>query len=161
MERGYGGFPSPSDIVVRLLRRFFPKLQQRLSRTVTIPNTATYTSHGGNTVHVPYFSFDARIGRNSRFHGLTRENVEEIGGVEYRALNALLWIVAAVRYLFHFPSSLTDEIYNTVPFWYPVDLVYCNRSIHLHIEVAQGLRTSSIVSLCSPALVRASCNDYL
>ena len=51
MERGYGGFPSPSDIVVKLLRRFFPKLQQRLSRTVTIPNTATYTSHGGNTVH--------------------------------------------------------------------------------------------------------------
>jgi len=46
---------------------------------------------------VPYISFDAVVGRNSAFHLLTHEQLDEIGGVEYRALNALLWIVAAVR----------------------------------------------------------------
>jgi len=47
---------------------------------------------------VPYISFDAVVGRNSAFHLLTNEQLDEIGGVEYRALNALLWIVAAVRF---------------------------------------------------------------
>lgn len=45
---------------------------------------------------VPYITFDAIIGRNSKFHGLTKENLEELGGVEYRALNMLLWIIGLV-----------------------------------------------------------------
>ena len=45
---------------------------------------------------VPYISFDAVVGRNSAFPYLTNTQIEELGGVEYRALNALLWIVAAV-----------------------------------------------------------------
>lgn len=30
------------------------------------------------------------------FHLLTEEQLEELGGVEYRALTALLWIIAFV-----------------------------------------------------------------
>jgi hypothetical protein len=45
---------------------------------------------------VPYISFDAVVGRNSSFHHLTSEQRDEIGGVEYRALGALLWIVGIV-----------------------------------------------------------------
>lgn len=45
---------------------------------------------------VPYISFDAVVGRNSSFHHLTSEQRDEIGGVEYRALRALLWIVGIV-----------------------------------------------------------------
>jgi hypothetical protein len=45
---------------------------------------------------VPYISFDAVVGRNSTFHLLTNEQLEELGGVEYRALNALLFIVGGV-----------------------------------------------------------------
>ena len=45
---------------------------------------------------VPYVSFDAIVGRNSTFHRLNSEQRDELGGIEYRALKALLWIVGAV-----------------------------------------------------------------
>jgi hypothetical protein len=45
---------------------------------------------------VPYVSFDAVVGHNSSFEELTEEQLEELGGVEFRALNALLWIVGIV-----------------------------------------------------------------
>ena len=53
----------------------------------------------GNTERaraVPYVSFDAVVGHNSSFEDLTEEQLEELGGVEFRALNALLWIVGIV-----------------------------------------------------------------
>jgi len=40
-----------------------------------------------------YLTFDAMVGRNSNFYGLTHEEEEELGGVEYRALGVLLWTV--------------------------------------------------------------------
>lgn len=43
--------------------------------------------------YAPYFSFSTTVGRNSFFHTLSQKHQDEIGGVEYRALNALLWIV--------------------------------------------------------------------
>ena len=45
---------------------------------------------------VSYLSFDAVVGINSSFESLTKEQLEELGGVEFRALNALLWIVGIV-----------------------------------------------------------------
>jgi Cation transport protein len=33
------------------------------------------------------------VGRNSQFHGLTREEREQLGGVEYRAITLLSWVV--------------------------------------------------------------------
>lgn len=33
---------------------------------------------------VSYISFDAVVGRNSKFHGLTTAQEEELGGIEYR-----------------------------------------------------------------------------
>lgn len=94
-----------------LFRRLFPAAANRLRRTVTIPittalaggelgRTASITGAVGNIPEgskaVPYISFDAIVGRNSAFHMLTNEQLEELGGVEYRALNALLWLVAVV-----------------------------------------------------------------
>jgi hypothetical protein len=49
---------------------------------------------------VAYISFAAVVGRNSRFEGLTEEQMEELGGVEYRALRVLLWIVIGVSTVF-------------------------------------------------------------
>jgi hypothetical protein len=69
---------------------------------MTYPASTTITSQHGSTRNadgskvVPYISFDAVVGRNSTFHLLTNEQLEELGGVEYRALNALLFIVAGV-----------------------------------------------------------------
>jgi hypothetical protein len=50
---------------------------------------------------VPYVSFDAIVGPNSTFEGLTEEQLEELGGVEFRALNALLWILGIVRFRYY------------------------------------------------------------
>lgn len=92
----------PFEIVTNLIGRFFPKMKRKLTRTVTIPATTSLVSQGGNATDgaksVPYISFDAIVGRNSAFHLLTNEQLEELGGVEYRALNVLLWIVAGVRF---------------------------------------------------------------
>lgn len=38
----------------------------------------------------------AVVGRNSHFHDLTKEEHDELGGVEYRALKVLFWIVLLV-----------------------------------------------------------------
>jgi hypothetical protein len=46
--------------------------------------------------------FHARVGNNSRFIGLSDDYNELLGGVEYRALTVLLWILSGVstRFLF-------------------------------------------------------------
>lgn len=48
---------------------------------------------------VSYLSFNARVGHNSRFIGLSEDDYEELGGVEYRALIVLLWTVSGVSTL--------------------------------------------------------------
>lgn len=82
-----------------------------MTRTITMPRTMTFTSRRDSTPGakaVPYITFDAVVGRNSAFHLLTSEQMEELGGVEYRALKALLWIVAGVR--FNFCLSVLHQV---------------------------------------------------
>lgn len=92
----------PHEIAGRVFHALFPKLKRRLTRTVTVPMTTTIASqHGGSQSvagarTVPYISFDTIVGRNSTFPFLTGSQIEELGGVEYRALNALLWLVPIV-----------------------------------------------------------------
>ena len=92
----------PHEMIQSLFNRWLPGIQRQFTKTVTVPRTTTITSHRGDHLaagakHVSYISFDAVVGRNSTFTMLTNEQLEELGGVEYRALNALLWIVASVR----------------------------------------------------------------
>jgi Trk-type K+ transport system membrane component len=42
-----------------------------------------------------YFSFFPFVSRNSQFHGLTEDQLEELGGVEYLALRSLSWLIPA------------------------------------------------------------------
>ncbi|KAG5647075.1 hypothetical protein DXG03_001445 [Asterophora parasitica] len=105
-NRDFGGFPMPHVLVKNLFSRLFPKFRRRVTRTVTIPATMSLVSqsHRGGDVPtdakaVPYISFNATVGRNSAFQHLSHEEMEELGGVEYRALNALLWIIGGVRFL--------------------------------------------------------------
>jgi hypothetical protein len=102
-NENFGGFPGPRAIISRLIRRFLPGVHRHLTRTLTMPRTTTITSMRGNTERarpVPYVSFDAVVGHNSSFEELTDEQLEELGGVEFRALNALLWIVGIVSAFF-------------------------------------------------------------
>ncbi|KAG1746345.1 cation transport protein-domain-containing protein [Suillus lakei] len=141
MLRGFGGFPMPHELLGMLFGWLFPNIKNRLNRTVTIPVTTTLTggglgrtmsgaasipgrlTHGGSisaregTKPVAYISFDAIVGRNSAFHFSTNEQLEELGGVEYRALNALLWLVACYHIAIQLVSFVVIVPYMSLPKW--------------------------------------------
>ena len=71
-----------------------------MPRTETLVPSASQMEVKGAAKPVQYISFKAIVGRNSVFKDLTDENIEELGGVEYRALSALVWIVPVVRIIF-------------------------------------------------------------
>ena len=97
-KTGLGGFPLPFEYLSMMIDQV-PKL----SRHMTIPHTSTVaTSRSGRSRTVddnggfhqaPYLSFDAIVTGNSHFHGLSHAQQEELGGVEYRALNFLAWFI--------------------------------------------------------------------
>ncbi|GAA5951506.1 hypothetical protein JCM21900_001587 [Sporobolomyces salmonicolor] len=112
IHSGFGGFPNPLYAAADFAKAKIPALRNAVERSMTMPRTTTIMSthsqvsglgaHGDNAEHVKpvsYISFDAVVGRNSRFHHLTTAQQEELGGVEYRALTLLLRIVASY-YLF-------------------------------------------------------------
>ncbi|OWZ79653.1 potassium ion transporter [Cryptococcus neoformans Tu401-1] len=104
---GFGGFPTPLNIGKKVFRKVFPETSKNLARTFTVPRTNTMsgrsTGQGTESKDAPYISFSATIGRNSRFEGLTTEQMDELGGVEYRALRVLLYIV--VGYVLFMPLA--------------------------------------------------------
>ncbi|CCL99243.1 uncharacterized protein FIBRA_01258 [Fibroporia radiculosa] len=121
MDTGFGGFPMPFEILSRLFRHFFPKLERKLTRTVTMPRTRTIVSQHGSVAPgarpVSYISFEAVVGRNSTFKRLTHEQLEELGGVEYRALGALLWIVGGYHLVTQLMAFTIIAPYVSIPRW--------------------------------------------
>ncbi|BGP36458.1 hypothetical protein JCM10449v2_000359 [Rhodotorula kratochvilovae] len=111
MHTGFGGFPNPLVAVAGLARQRIPAVRNVFERNLTMARTTTMLStHSrgddgasgamkhpatGAVKPVSYISFDAIVGRNSKFHGLSDAQQEELGGVEYRALTILLRIVLA------------------------------------------------------------------
>ena len=95
-----------SSLRSTLVRKLFPGLHEKLWRTVTEPRTSTLlpsdsgtipqSLHDGTAV-VPYLTFPTIVGKNSAFHNLTQEQLEELGGIEFRALNMLMWAIPLVR----------------------------------------------------------------
>ncbi|KAJ7468718.1 potassium transporter [Mycena latifolia] len=91
---GKGGFPGPVTLAKRLFKRGAPTTFRKLERKMTMPYTETL----GATKQVPWLSFDGLVvGRNSAFHteSLSDEQLESIGGVEYRALRLLSYLIPA------------------------------------------------------------------
>ncbi|KAJ7594901.1 cation transport protein-domain-containing protein [Mycena floridula] len=118
----FGGFPMPHELVHSFFSWCFPKLKRQLTRTVTIPRTTTIASmHSDNpppgAKHVSYITFKAEVGRNSTFGDLTTEDLEELGGVEYRALNALLWIVGGYHICVHLLAFVVIAPYMSLSKW--------------------------------------------
>ncbi|KAL5623891.1 hypothetical protein BROUX41_003951 [Berkeleyomyces rouxiae] len=57
---------------------------------------------GGEAVHdMPYLSYTPTTGRNSQFIGLSLEEREELGGIEYRSLRTLAVILGVYFWGFH------------------------------------------------------------
>ncbi|KAI9066036.1 TrkH-domain-containing protein [Trametes sanguinea] len=125
-EDDFGGFPGPHEILSRLTSRLAPKLQRHLKRTLTVPRTETLIPRDGDeriaqgegrVKRVPYLSFSATVKRNSSFYGLTAENIEELGGVEYRALCSLSWIIPVYYLGLLSISFIVTAPYMSMPKW--------------------------------------------
>jgi hypothetical protein len=99
MHTGFGGFTNPVHIAIKyLFMHLHMRVQKRrMPHTMTLQTNRPDSSvkaarssvshadkHAKHKKEVNYISFDALVGRNSRFVGLTSEQREELGGVEYR-----------------------------------------------------------------------------
>ncbi|KZT28729.1 TrkH-domain-containing protein [Neolentinus lepideus HHB14362 ss-1] len=123
-ESDFGGFTSPADLVSTLIQRSTPGLHAHLTRTMTMPRNTTITGitnegreAGIDGRQVPYISFNAIVDRNSMFRQLSDEHLQELGGVEYRALCALLWIVPIYYLCFLAVSFAVIAPYMSLPRW--------------------------------------------
>ena len=81
--RGEDGEPSTTSKVIAGLRN--------RSRTNTFASSRSQNSASA----MPYLSWEPTIGRNSAFVDLSAEQREELGGIEYRALKTLAWILCS------------------------------------------------------------------
>ncbi|GLB41288.1 putative cation transport protein [Lyophyllum shimeji] len=120
--RGFGGFPMPIDLISHLFSRLFPNLKRRLQRSVSVPATTSLVSQRDEapkgSKSAPYISFNATVGRNSAFYRLSQREREELGGVEYRALNALLWIVGLYHVITQLIGFVIVAPYISTPRWH-------------------------------------------
>lgn len=97
-DTGLGGFPSLWDYFFSLLH--VSRVRERLTvpavRTMTTMQPATDVEEADSgRQFAPYLTFDAMVTGNSHFRNLTAAQRNELGGVEYRALNMLAWLIPA------------------------------------------------------------------
>jgi hypothetical protein len=80
-----------SPVSTSLHRPFFSGINKisstRTSTGHTLSHDASAPWHLGNMLRKEV------VGRNSQFHGLTLQEREQLGGVEYRAIQLLSWVV--------------------------------------------------------------------
>lgn len=92
--QGFGGFPGPAKLVSRVVKIAAPRTYQNLERSMTVTTMTTLQADS-----VPWLNFSGLVvGRNSDFRtdSLTDEQLEDIGGAEYKALRLLSYLVPAV-----------------------------------------------------------------
>jgi hypothetical protein len=136
------------------LYHLFPSFKQKLHRTLTAPLSPVLfvPDQVLDQAEVPlgarpvsYLSFYARVGHNSRFIGLSDDDREELGGVEYRALSVLLWIVSGVSrfpsfFLLIKPSYLRNHAC-LVLHRHTIDIVCSAFPVHVDVEMEKRLPT--------------------
>ena len=104
INRGLGGFPYPTELLRALLKKLIRPQSGNERSTSDSHSQNGALGHGTYRTALDgtltYFSdtFNAMVGRNSKFYSLTDDHLEELGGVEFRAINALLWVIAVVSY---------------------------------------------------------------
>jgi potassium uptake Trk family protein len=79
-------------------------------RNRLMSRSRTFASHLSqdreNSDPLPYLSYAATIGRNSTFVDLTEEQREELGGIEYRSLKTLAWVLMVYYFGFFILSFI-------------------------------------------------------
>lgn len=97
MNTGLGGFPNPLEIACSLLESANVHRRLRMPRSSTMASMHPSRSHtvtsGDDVRMAPYLTFDAEVTGNSHFVNLTHAQRVELGGVEYRALDVLAWLI--------------------------------------------------------------------
>jgi hypothetical protein len=110
--RHMGGFPNPLSYFTRVLSStLFPRAYSRVSTRLERKLTMAYTSTVGEDAvgETPKWMRGFRSlkslvitgNSNFRIESLTDEQLEDIGGVEYRALRLLSYVLAFVRLSSH------------------------------------------------------------
>lgn len=92
--KDFGGYPGPAHIMHAAVRIAAPHLYKKLERKMTVPASLTLDE----SAH-PWLKFSGLVvSRNSDFHTetLSDEQLENVGGAEYRALRLLSYAVPAV-----------------------------------------------------------------
>lgn len=93
-HQGLGGYPGPLDLINRMAKRAAPKTYKKLERKLTITSAQEL-----DDTKTPWLNFSGLItGRNSdfRIETLSDDQVEELGGTEYRALRVLSYLIPGV-----------------------------------------------------------------
>ncbi|OCH94151.1 TrkH-domain-containing protein [Obba rivulosa] len=93
-DQGLGGFPGPIELGKRLAGRMFPHLYRNVVRPFIISEGAVVRGEKRKWLSETLLA-GLVIGRNSDFNTdeLTDEQLEELGGIEYRALRFLSYLV--------------------------------------------------------------------
>jgi hypothetical protein len=108
-DQDMGGFPGPIELFQRLVHtKAFGFIDRTWNRIVA------YGRHHGQRHYLSWLpdSIDGLIiGRNSEFFTdeLTDEQLERLGGIEYRALRFLSYFVFACKCRNQPPSTLADD----------------------------------------------------
>ncbi|KAK0497879.1 potassium transporter [Armillaria luteobubalina] len=110
--------PGPIQIFRKLFKRSAPGIYRKFQRKMTMPYTSTLEAK-----RTKWLDFDLDVGRNSNFYTetLTDEQLEKIGGAEYRALRVLSYLVPAyfvgsqiITFLIFAPWISTSTSYDSV-----------------------------------------------
>ncbi|KAF8968787.1 cation transport protein-domain-containing protein [Flammula alnicola] len=117
--QGFGGFPGPAQLLKKIIKKIVPRAYNKMERTMTLTTMKTLDSSS-----VPWLNFSGLVvGRNSNFHtdSLTDDQLEDIGGAEYRALRLLSYLVPTyfvlcqlITILFFLPWLSIVKTYNDV-----------------------------------------------
>ena len=89
------GALGPANFLRRVIKHTAPDTYRMVERKMTVPTKTTLEASSA-----PWLNFSGLVvGRNSDFYtnSLTTEQVENIGGTEYRALRLLSYLVPTVR----------------------------------------------------------------
>lgn len=85
LTTGFGGFPNPLTLAAgAITRRIAASGSERRNSERSLSVESDRSQPPPPAKSVLYFSFTPKVGRNSKFKGLSTEQQEELGGVEFR-----------------------------------------------------------------------------
>ncbi|KAI0078494.1 TrkH-domain-containing protein [Panus rudis PR-1116 ss-1] len=128
-DQGLGGFPGPIQLMERFVKHRFPSLYERVVNLASEPVWMQNPKKESKSIRKLKEDFEHLIiGRNSWFNTdeLTDEELERLGGIEYRALRFLSYLVffyfvgiQLISFILIAPwlstTSAYDDVFNSQP----------------------------------------------